>query len=471
MATTQTVDILEGLFEEPQVELTPDVVKDDAPLSDEGRGARAARDRLAERMGADATDIAVVNEDIALRLMEGGVIVDIDIHSWTGFKRLLPRELGIGDKRARSRAIKLGEKLLIPPTIKRQFNSLISQLRQNLDRRSIRTVWGRWVPATAYKEWKGRHDQLVKEYLEVAEALASNLDKVLSMSNGTWGELRSLYAGHARAAWCRLNHLPVDDANLEMCPGRFVEEYIEKIFAHMPTADEIRDRFLIEVKISYIPLPSMLEEDRARSQRVWEKAAEEREADARKRQAQEAMEADIRAHYESQRREMVDGFLSDLAGQVYSKLYDVTTRAIATMGKNQGKLLEPTLRQLQGLVKWARMMDVCDDQQVQTAIADLQGLINRSAADRSGEDVMAQLKAMGTVARSALVDLNIQPSVEDGKLSIAQRDAVLGIGTRLSRAEVAKAREKLGTADVEELPIVKARRGHSPKAFQDIPQL
>jgi hypothetical protein len=475
MATQNTAKKVsfEELFEEdaPQVELKPDVVEGDVPLTAEERGTIAARDRLAAKMGADAADIGIVREDIALRLMEGGMVVDLDIHTWTGVKRLLPRDLGISDKRARSKAIKLGEKLLMPPTIKRQINSLVAQLRQNLDRHSIRTFWGRWVPASAYQEWKERHDQLTKEYLEVGEALAANLDQIMTSSSGMWGELRRIYAEHARAAWCREHRLPVDEANLDMCPGRYVEEYIQKIFVHMPTADEIRDKFQVVANISFIPLPSILQEDRLRSDRLWEKAAEERDADRRKREAQEAMEADVRAHYEGQRKQLVDGFLADLAGQVYGRLYDVTTRAIATMSKNQGNLLEPTLRQLRGLVEWAQMMDVCDDTQVQKAVTDLNALISRAAENRSGEDVQAQLKAMGTVARSVLVDLNIQPTVTDTKLSIAERDAVLGIGSRLSRAEVAQAREKLGTADVEELPIVRARRGRSPGAFQEIPQL
>lgn len=467
---TTWTDLFEGL-PEPSKEPTADVVGEDVTLTDEERGARAARDRLAERMGADAKDIDVVMENLATRLMEGGVIVDIDIHRWTGMKRLLPKELGLNGKRTQSRAIRLGEKLLIPPTILRMINSLTTQLRANLDRHSFRTVWGRWVPATAYAIYKAEHDRLAKEYMGVGEALADNLDKVKTQDSGTWGELRKLYGEHARAVWCRLRHLPVADVNLDLCPGWFVEEYISKILSHMPSAGEIRDSFSVEAKISYIPLPSMLEEDRLRSDRLWEKAADERQADRKRQQAQEQMEADVRAHYLTEKKSMIDDFLGGLAGEVYSKIYDVSSRALATMSKNQGRLLEPTLRQLHKLVKWGDQMNIANDEELATALKDLQGMINRSSEQRTAEDVQDQLKAMGTVARSILVDLNVAPQIEDGKLSVAARDAVLGIGRRLSRGTVAKAREQLGTEGISELPIVQARRGKRAPVIQTIPQL
>lgn len=454
---------------QPPEELKPDVIGDEVPLTDEERGAQAARDRLAERMGAKAEDISVVMEDIAKQLMEGGVVVDIDIHSWTGQVRLLPKELGL--HRHRNKAIRLGEKLLIPPTIYRLLNSLRAQLRQNLTRHSIPTIWGPFVMPLAYAKWKPKHDQLAKEYEDLGNDVADNRDKILTETEGTWGELRRLYAENAREAWCRLNQLPVDDYHLEQCPAWFVSDYIEAIFTHMPSADEIRESFRVIAKISYIPLPSMLEEDRARSQRIWERAADEREADRRRREAQEAMEADIHSHYVGKKHEMIDSFLASLASAIYSRIYDATSRALATKARNQGKLLEPTLRQLRGLVEWGEAMNPADNQELEKALTDLQAMINQSAEQRSPDDIEQQLKAMGTVARSVLVDLNINPSIEDTKLSIAQRDAVLGIGKRLSRATVAKARDQLGTANIEELPVVRARRGSKVTAFQTIPQL
>lgn len=473
MATKQQVEALEfdDLFDLPEApKPQADLVDENVALTDEQRGALAARDRLAKRMEADATQIDVVHENIALRLMEGGVIVDIDIHRWTGTRRLLPEELGIKGK-TRSKAIRLGEKLLMPPTIYRTANSLTTQLRTNLERNSFRTVWGRWIPATAYSKWKTRHDELAKEYEEIGDLLAANLPQIIEGGTGAWGELRRLYAEHARAAWCRINHYPVEDSNLERCPASFVDRYIEAIFQYMPSPDEIRESFRVVAKINFIPLPSMLTEDKVRSQRLWEQAEADRQADAKRREAQEQMEADVRNHYFAQKREMIDEFLTGVAGEVYSKMYDVSSRALATMSKNQGKLLEPTLRQLRSLVEWGEAMNVADHEELGQALDKLRGMIERSSEHRKPEDIEQQLKAMGTVARSVLVDLNIQPEVADSKLSVQARDAVLGIGSRLSRADVAKARETLGTAELDEPAIVRARRGEGSSTFQDIPQL
>jgi len=474
MATTNNaVDTqkvtFDDLFDFAEKPLEPDMVGEDVALTDAQRGARAARDRLAERMGASAGEISVAMEDLALRLMQGGVVVDIDIHRWTGMVRLQPKDLGLKDN-MRSKAILLGDKLLMPPTILRLLNSLTTQLRANLERHSFRTLWGRWVTADQYQRWKTRHDRLVTEYVQVGQSLADNVEAVKSSNNGTWGELRRLYAKHAREAWCRLNQLPVTEDYLDDCPATFVESYIQAILSHIPQADDIRQSFYVEAHISYIPLPSMLEEDRARSQRIWEMAEADRQADRQRHQAQEQMEADVRAHYLSQKQEMVDGFLTDLIGQLYNMLYDVSTNALATMARNKGQLLEPTLRQLNRLVEWAVSMNITDDAQVAKVVGDLQAMIAQAPEHRNAIDVKDQLQAIGTVARSVLVDLNLQPQVENSKVAIRQRDALLGIGDRLSRAKVATARERLDTHNEVEPLVVRARRGKIA-AFQSVPQL
>jgi hypothetical protein len=473
MATVKTVDTQEvttfdDLFDLEKAE-APGL---DVALTDEQRGARAARDRLADRMDADASEIAVQMENMAILLMEGGVVVDLDIHRWTGMVRLTPKDLGLQATKVASKAIQLGDKLLMPPTILRSLNSLTTRLRKNLERHSFSTMWGRWVTAMAYKRFKRDHDELAEEYMKLGELLADNIDAIRTRSDGVWGELRRLYAEHARAAWCRLNRLPVDEGHMDQCPATFVESYIQAILDHIPPADEIRRSFRVEAKISYIPLPSMLEEDQARSQRVWEMAEADRQADTKRRQAQAEMEADVRAHYIAQKEEMIDGFLAGLSGQMHSMFYDIATNALATMSRNKGQLLEPTLRQLRRLIEWGETMNVMDNQELDKAVNDLRAMIERAPEDRSAVDTKDQLQAIGTVARSVLIDLNLQPQVENGKVSIRQRDALLGIGKRLSRAKVAAAREHLDTDALAEPLIVRARRG-SVKAtgFQNVPQL
>jgi len=476
MATTKDGTVVErltfdDLFEiEEAAPLAPDVAPEDADLTDKQRGARAARDRLAARMGAEAGDIDVTMEDLALRLMQGGVVVDIDIHQWTGKTRLHPKDLGLKDGSS-SKAIILGEKLLMPPTMLRLAGSLTTQLRINLEKHSYRTLWGRWVTAEKYLEWKTEHDRLVQEFVGVGEAIADNRELILTSNNGMWGELRQLYARHAREAWCRLNHLPVKGYASE-CPATFVESYVQAILSRLPDAEDIRASFYVEAKISYIPLPSMLEEDRVRSQRLWEMAEGDRADDRRRREAQVQMEADVQAHYMEQKSEMVDGFLSDLVGQLYNMLYDVSTNALNTMARNKGQLLEPTLRQLGNLVDWASSMNITDDAQVARVVSDLRAMIERAPEQRSPIDVKDQLTAIGTVARSVLLDLNLQPQIANSKVAVRQRDALLGIGDRLSRAKVAHARERLKVEGEVEPLVVRARRGSTKVgAFQKVPQV
>ncbi len=413
-------------------------VGDEVPLTDAQRGAYAARDRLAERMGADSTDIQVTFENIALELMQEGVVVDLDIHRWTGFKRLEGRDLGL-ESHAKNKAFRLGDKLLMPPILHKMANSLVTQMRANLERYSYRTFWGRFVPAGAYAEWKARQDELQVQFEAIGETLATNLEAIKAGSKG-WGELRRLYTDQARVAWCRANRLAATDYNLDEVPGWFVEEYVGRIFAAMPEAEELRRSFDVVVKINFIPLPSMLLEDDLRSQRLREKSQ---------------MERDLEQYAQEQKRGRVDEFMSEIVATAYGYVYDVSSQVLSTMGRNQGRLLEPSLRQLQSLLSWGSSMNILEDAEFTAMLAKTRDIVE----GREREDMVEVLGAMGKVAKGVMDNLGRRPQVKDPDLSLEQRDAVLGVGKRVSRRDVQRSRQVLGTQDVPELLVIQARRG------------
>ena len=442
MATRKTLDVVE------QVVLVDD---EGIPLTDEQRGVLAARDRLAASMGEEAEAIAVANSDVAAKLMQAGVVINLHIGCWTGKRKLQPEDLGLddyGDAAHRiKRAINLGEVALIPPTLMRRRDSVIVQMRRNLDRFSYSTAWGQFVPAGVYQRWKERHEELVAEFFSIRDDLVEHLDELWTSRSGMWAELRLTYEEHARLVWCRLQRLPATEANLPYTPDWFIQQYVEAILRSIPSSSYIERSFYVQAIPTLIPLPSILVEDELRAQRLREQSAAERQ-----------MQADVQKYYTERKTEMVDEFLGELVREIRSRVYDTVTVAIASLEKNQGKLVGKTAQGLRNLIEWVDAMNIYDDQEIGQGLARLRHALDQAAGDRDMAAIKRQLKALGTVSRSTLLDLGLQPKIADRKLSVAARDELLGLGAGSHRALAAAARADLGTDNLPELGVVTARR-------------
>jgi len=427
-------------------------VSDEVPLTSDERGVVAARDRLAEQMGEEADAIRIANTSLASKLMQAGVVINLHIGCWTGKRKLTAADLGLDDldgataQRVR-KAINLGEVALAPPTLLRRRDSVIVRMRRNLDRYSYSTAWGSFVPAASYSEWKKRHEELVAEFFSIRDDLVNNIDQLWMAERGMWAELRLTYRAHAPYVWCRIQRLQPTEENLAQTPDWFVDEYVDRILSTIPSTEYIRDSFYVEAVPTYIPLPSIMEEDAIRAEQLRARSEAEIE-----------MQREVSRYYVERKEKLVDEFLSAVIGELRSRVYDVVTAAIASLDRNNGQLVGKTAQGLRNLITWVESMDIYDDQEIQAGLRKLRSQLDRAAGSRDVAAIRKQLKALGTVARSTLLDLNLSPKIENPKLSVKTRDALLGLSSIGHRALAAQAREELGTDGIPELGIVKLRR-------------
>ena len=104
-------------------------------------------------------NVQQMRSDWVLALMTKGIIVDLRISRWRGFTSLNYDDLGIkfDDKKSEEFArkyIKLGNQKLFPPDILNEMNEFDYLAKRNLYTYSFDTVWGKFVPFTAFDEWE-----------------------------------------------------------------------------------------------------------------------------------------------------------------------------------------------------------------------------------------------------------------------------------------------------------------------------
>ena len=117
------------------------------------------------------------------RMMNEGLMMAIHSHNLGIFKRTATWEqLGIRpDDQRRSRLGK-GHQKLAPRKIVNKLASFETRIRSNLDHYSFQIKafgsW-RWLPLTAYEEWKERHEELVSElYAYIQETILDKWEEI-----------------------------------------------------------------------------------------------------------------------------------------------------------------------------------------------------------------------------------------------------------------------------------------------------
>lgn len=386
----------------------------------------------------------VLTDDWVLRLMQGGVVVSLHVGRWGGKTRLKADDLGIRmpeDPDARAvvqEFLQLGEKYLLPRQTLKRLESIETLARQNLTACSIQTVFGAFVPAGTWQRFQERHEALKADYFAVRDEIVAKLDEIRA-------QVQRRYETMAHVAWRRLQRRAQDDPT--QAPEEFVAEYVARVMAAFPAADYIHASFRFEAIPTYIPLPTLLAEDRARAEEIrraeWEKAeAEREEAWSRLQQQREAdqqqraMQAEVARYWKEQQRELIDGFLADMVGQVRGQVYGVVSSALETLERNEGKLPGKTAQGLQTLIETIRAIDPYGDTELEVAFQRLRGQLERPAPFRDGEEIRGQLDALCTITRASLVALDRAPRGSREELALPTLE------------EERQARARLGIVDV-----------------------
>ena len=401
-------------------------------------------------------------------LMGEGVVVKLHIRRVRFRKRLQFEDLGIhfGDKATAQKMhdiFRLGMKNLLTKDYLDRIEQIEYRARKLLIAFSYETIWGYFVPVTAYDAFRTRIDQLEQDYYQVREDILANYPAI------TKQVIRD-YTQAARQAYRILNKVE-PEALTERERQReawYLAGVRRKMRKMLPTPDDIRKSFAFEVSPTYIDLPLLAgsdEEDGVTGVRVEKQVIDEiteeeqrelrwRQAGTKERQAMlRAMNEDVVRKARQQKEERIDQFLTTIIGQVRGLLYDAAVNVLASL-KKRDRLQPRSIVQLRTLVDNLRFLNFYNDRDVERAMSLIENLIERPREDRDITLIEQRLREIATVMRSTLLSLEVEfredrledaDELADVTQAIEEREKRerAGVPRKPTRAEVREARLSL----------------------------
>jgi len=443
---------------------------------DEKSMTERERERLAAMFGDD--NIRQL-EARWFKFMREGVIVEVHIRRWRAHAALSFADLGVPVK-AQNELLRLGDKFLFPARFRKAADSLDAAARGYLAGHTSKTHWGQFLSAPDYAEVMAKLKEYQAHYLDIARDINACYDEAVN-------ETLAAYREEAHKIYKRLKRLTVerDERRALAAEVQFVDEFVERIRALIPSRKEIVDSFGFEIELGYIPLPSLLSEDEAQADRVRAK----REAELRKEQSaqelrdmkheqkrraermsmdiqkaallkREEMLADMNHEVveaaRNQKQQLIDGFMRDIASGTRQLFYKAITDVLGAIKRNRKMhprsvvQLKNVVAQLGGSAEW------CSDKDIRRMRSVVQGQLTKVADGKHDvAEIQAVLEDIAVVVRAQLLEMGATPrSSGKTKLGVERRDATAEINVRQARERLA-----IDEIEIEAEPERKAQRG------------
>lgn len=402
-------------------------------------------------------------------LMGEGVVVRLHIRRVRFRKRLQFEDLGIHfpDKATQEKMqeiFRLGMKNLLTKAYLDRIEQIEYKARKLLHAYAIDTVWGPFVPVTAYQTFREAIDQLEAAYYQVRDDILANYASIMR-------EVLENYVKAAGQAYRILNKVN-PEALTERERKReiyYIGGVRRKIRKVLPTENDIRQSFAFETSPTYIDLPLLAGEDADGNpsgvqieKRTIEDVTPEEQRELRwrkegtreRQQMMRAMNEDVVRKAREQKEQRIDQFLTSVITQLRGLLYDATVNVLAALAKHE-TLPPRSVVQLKNLVANLQLLNFYGDQDVERAMKLIEGLIDRPREDRDLELIEQRLRQIATVMRATLLPLDYEfreerladsdePSERAKALVELEKRELAQVPRRPSREEEREARMSLG---------------------------
>ena len=332
-------------------------------------------------------------------LMQEGVIATVTVGRWRGKTQLRPSDLGLPADALRKSdladLVVMGDKFLLPPEVLKMLTAIESRARARLKRAGYETHWGIFVPVTSYESFIADMENIKQEYFRTRDTVVQNFEGYVDI-------VLQRYRTSALAAYDRLYRenpaLVGEDRPL------FADQFINRIAGAIPSAQDFGSSFKFELRLSYIPLPSLIDAQITAQEDAYDANRETYEEYQRRRAAAQ-MQTDVIRKAQEDKEEMINGFLSDVQSQLYGTVNDVISNVSAALA-NQGKLNNRNIVSLQNLVRNIKELNFWQDQDLDRAIRDIESEITtQPASDRSTYIMAGVLKDIERISNYKLIAL------------------------------------------------------------------
>lgn len=346
--------------------------------------------------------------DWALALMNRGIIVRLSITRWRATTRLTPEMLGlkfldddvIGFV---NNYISLGKQKLLPPAVMSDIGVYERRARNILSEYSFDTVWGRFVPYTAFDQWQQENEENRRNFLEAAQALGNRYDEIISI-------VRRDYRQLARDVWARLY-----PENQEGATDSFLDNFTNRVIGKIPPLEEIIDTFKYEVTYLVIPMPSFVESNIAKADEIRRnnelKNLESELAQSTRRRVEE--------EYVRRKQELIDGFLEKTVSELRTYVSDLCDSVLKAIGKqsHMAKDIPKAQRErIKKMIKKVRYLNFYEDDEVNKLLNDLDTEITKYKGERDRDIIVDKLQEIVDIGSKEFRPTNFNPAI--GVLSL-----------------------------------------------------
>ena len=343
-----------------------------------------------------------IQDEWALALMSQGVIVRLSVNRWRAEMQLSNEILGLrsvddDSSNFMSKYIQFGKHKLLPPVILAEITTLESRSRKLLENYSFNTVWGRFVPFTAFDEWERQNNIIRGDFMAQAVALGNNYDSIIAT-------VKNDYRNLAKDVWSRL--YPHDEGG---ATESFIEDFVSNIIEKIPSMDDIVASFKYNVTYFIIPMPSFIEENIAKAEEIKRESQMthfnvEIEKETKRRISEE---------YIAKKKELIDGFLEATVMTMRKYVGDLCSSVLQSVctESHSGRITSRHVNKLKTMIKKVRMLNFYDDDEVESLINGLETELEKIKGERDDGVIVDKLQEIADNGKKQFIPKRFNPAI------------------------------------------------------------
>lgn len=314
----------------------------------------------------------LIKEEWAIALMEKGVIVNISFSGWCGWSSLNPQELGIIASSEEfdgwmRKNMRLGVKRILPNELEREITRIKFKISQNLKNNSYNTSWGSFVPYNCFEDWLTNHEKYVDLYKKIGSRFADQRDTIINYVNTEYEVL-------GRNLWKNVygkNSDPTDS---------WMHNFLEQMLKKIPDAEKLIGSYKVKTTFFKIPLPSVLQEDLAKADKIYQNRNKAEHEHALALQAKSA----IKEHYVKQKKDLIDDFLMSTMKVLNDQIIEHCNKILSSLKnfREDGTLASKVshhditnshLKKIHSLINLVEKMDIFENVEIRNNMDILRG--------------------------------------------------------------------------------------------------
>ena len=381
---------------------------------------------LAEQIGAEVSNIGTVALDIQL-MRKRGILVFISVHGLSLLSILISwAELGIPAGDMRRKRLRRGRKDLFPEHTKK-LRSQETRIRRWLEKHSF-ILEGfrpyRWIPFTAYEEWKAGWGRMKAEWNAVVRDMLDKYDEMVAQEKADMAEV-AVEAWQALIARHEVKH-PDGDEPVIVIGGRefgregpdsFVEYVQERAIQRLPTKEELEAALYVDYHTALVLDSADLQAESLRRERLMTDQELERAKQAEAQAAQDAAQErkwaereqarlDVEAHrkklqamheaeleHARQQLESIVSPFQEAFEQLRAQMYTDVQEIAASIQEN-GYLHGRVADRARNLFDTFSLLNTTGDDELEVSLLELRASLKKHPAPEGGKEESYDLEAV-----------------------------------------------------------------------------